>query len=190
MSEIPPRQFVPTPKADNTQKKEKQTQEKQTQEKQTQEKQTQEKQKSPSPGIPRITLENVEKIQFSDSLIHIKATNSIQASTSEINYISFSKGILELHFGACILIANVPNLRVSDFQGYLPPNFYKLRMEEDIMCFNASKISFINFLHTQNTILILFSQGGETIRFSVPEESKENIFSQFADHHEMIKRRT
>jgi len=173
MSDTPPRQFVPSPP--------------EKVEPQAQPTQTAQPAQAAQPAQPRLELTGIKQIQFTDALIYIKADVSVQATTSHINYISLNDGKLEIHTGDVIICAATPNLTIDNLQQLLPPSFYKLKpTDQSVICFNMKKIGLL-LLRPQGVISVLFN-GGEAMRFTVPEDNQEKIYMSFTQHHETVIR--
>lgn len=146
---------------------------------------TQTKQQVSDDQTPVIEVNNIKGLSITDKLLHAKGDISVQASTQEVNYLNFVNKKLQVHMGSATFLMDTPQLQEEQLRNNLSPAFYKLALgNENLLCFNQRNVSY--FLFNENVVVVF--KNGQVLRLTIPSEQREQIFSSFAEHHEMIIR--
>ena len=136
---------------------------------------------------PTISITNIQGLSITDKLLHAKGNISVQALTEDVNYFRLGGGQLQVHMGSSILLLDTPKLETDKLRTQLSPCFYKLNIGESLICFNQKKLSYYVFNHEQGNAVLVF-RSGETLTLTVEKEQRDQVFTNFAEHHEMIIR--
>lgn len=136
---------------------------------------------------PVIEVTDIQGLSITDRLLQAKGNISIQALTSDVNYFNLANGKLQAHMGSATLLLHAPQLEVDQLKTRLAPSFYKLSVGSSLICFNQKNLSYYVFREDQNVAVLVF-KNGETLSLTVGPEQKEQVFTNFAEHHEMITR--
>lgn len=134
-----------------------------------------------------VEINNIQGLSLTDRLFQVKGDISVQISTSEINYLSLANKRLIVHMGSITFAFDTPQLDIEQVRSRLSPVFYKLNINNNLLCFNQKRISYYVFRNTENVAIIVF-KNGENLRLTVEQSQRDTVFTNFAEHHEMITR--
>jgi len=137
--------------------------------------------------MPTIFVTDVKGLSITDKLLQVKGNISVQALTEDVNYFRLESGKLQVHLGSSTLLIDTPQFENDTLKTQLGPYFYKLNIDKSLLCFNQKALSYYVFNHEQGNAVIVF-RNGETLTLTVEQEQREQVFTNFAEHHEMIIR--